>query len=48
MQSKILQDDNQSDKFDKSVKFSWKLLIGEAYCQAMCTVNRTSEDGYKK
>jgi hypothetical protein len=32
----------------ESDKITWKLLSGEGYCRALCTVNRPSEDGCKK
>ena len=35
----------KSSDFDK---FPWKLLSGEGYCQALCTVNRPYEGSYKK
>jgi hypothetical protein len=35
-------------KTSESDKFTWKLFCDEAHCQVLCTVNRPSEDGYKK
>jgi len=32
----------------ESDKCTWEFLSGEGYCQALCIVNRPSEDCYKK